>query len=139
MTRGRLVQLFLVGAVVGLIAACGSGDSDGADPATSITVVATEFAFNSSSAKVAAAQDVSITLKNSGVVEHEWAILKAGTSIGSEAEFDESQVLFRLPPVAAGESASNSFNMATGSYQIVCTIEGHFAAGMKGTLIAGPG
>ena len=142
MTPGKLVRLLLIGAVVGLIVACGSGDSEGAEggaAATSITVVAFEFAFDPSSVTVAAAQDVTITLKNSGAIEHKWVILKAGTSISSEAEFDESQVLFEVPSVAAGESASDSFNVAADNYQIICTIEGHFAAGMKGTLIASSG
>ena len=119
--------------------ACGSGDSDRTEPATSITVVVNEFAFDPSSVTVTSGHDVTITLKNSGAIEHEWVILKAGITISGEVEFDESQVLFEVPPVAAGESASVSFNLAADSYQIICTIEGHFAAGMKGTLIAGSG
>ncbi len=137
MTHGKFAKLFLIGAVVGLAAACGNGDS-AAEPATSITVVANEFAFDPSSVAVAAGQDVTITLNNSGTIAHEWAILSAGTSISSEAEFDESQVLFVLP-AAAGDSVSDSFNLAADEYQIICTIEGHFAAGMKGTLVAGSG
>lgn len=57
-------------------------------------------------------------------------ILRPGTSISSEAEFDESQVLYEVPIVAAGESVSGSFNLAADEYQIICTIEGHFAEGM---------
>ena len=63
MTRGKLALLFLIGAVVGLIiGACGSGDSEVAEPATSITVVANEFAFDPGSLTVAARQDVTFTL-----------------------------------------------------------------------------
>jgi hypothetical protein len=39
----------------------------------------------------------------------------------------------------SGESVSDSFNLAADEYQIICAIEGHFAAGMKGTLVAGSG
>ncbi len=138
MTHGKVAKLFLIGAVVGLVAACGNGNSTTAEPATSITVGASEFAFDPSSVAVAAGQDVTVTLNNSGSIEHEWVILTAGTSISSEAEFDESQVLFNLP-VAAGESVSDSFNLGAGEYQTICAIEGHFAAGMKGTLVAGSG
>ncbi len=138
MTHAKVAKLFLIGAVVGLVAACGSGNSTTTEPATSITVGANEFAFDPSNVAVAAGQDVTVTLNNSGSIEHEWVILRAGTSISSEAEFDESQVLFNLP-VAAGESVSDSFNLAAAEYQIICAIEGHFAAGMKGTLVAGSG
>ena len=60
-------------------------------------------------------------------------------SITSEADFDESQVLFRLPADAAAESVGVAFDLAAGSYQIIWPIEGHFAAGMKGTLTVGSG
>ena len=89
MTHGKVAKLFLIGAVVGLVAACGNGNSTTAEPATSITVGANEFAFDPSSVAVAAGQDVTVTLNNSGSIEHEWVILTAGTSISSEAEFDE--------------------------------------------------
>ena len=139
MTTARLTRLCLVAAVGALIVACGGGDTDGAEGSaatTSITVVATEFAFDPSNVTVAAAQAVTITLNNLGSIEHEWTILKAGTNISSETEFDESQVLFKVPSVAAGASASGTFNVPAGSYQIICNIQGHFDAGMKGTLTA---
>ena len=136
MMSGKMGQMLLAGIVAGLLVGCGAGNSHGTD-ATSITVIATEFGFNPSGVNVAAAHDVSITLENPGAVEHEWVVLNAGTNIDSETDFDESQVLFRLSPVAAGETASNSFNLAAGSYQIICSIDRHFAAGMKGTLTVG--
>jgi len=139
MTPGKLARLSLVAAIASLVVACGGGD-DGGDaggsPTTSITVEATEFAFDPSSVTVAAAQNVTITLDNLGSIEHEWTILKAGTNISSETEFDESLVLFKVPSVAAGASASGIFNVPAGSYQIICNIQGHFDAGMKGTLSA---
>ena len=47
-------------------------------------------------------------------------------------------MVFRLP-VEAGESASNILNLPQGTYQIVCTILGHFTEGMEGTLTVGSG
>ena len=135
MVSRRLGQLILVGTVIWLLIACGSDEGGGE---TAITVVASEFAFNPSSVNVAAAQDVTVTLENSGVEEHEWVILGAGTNISIESEFEESQVAFRLP-VGAGESASDIINLPQGSYQIVCTILGHFTEGMEGTLTVGSG
>jgi len=35
-----------------------------------------------------------------------------------------------VPIVAAGESASGSFNLAANEYQIICSIEGRLAEGM---------
>ena len=131
----RLGQLILVGTVMWVLIACGSDEGGGE---TAVTVVTTEFALNPSSVNVAAAQDVTVTLENSGFDEHEWVILGAGTTISIESEFEESQVVFRLP-VDAGESASNIINLPQGTYQIVCTILGHFTEGMEGTLTVGSG
>lgn len=139
MTPRSAARSCLISAVAVLIFACGagpSGEAGGGVTAGSLTVVASEFAFDPSSVTVAAAQDVSITLENSGAIEHEWAILKAGSNITSEAELAEAQILFILPSVAAGASNTDSFNLAEGNYQIICTIQGHLDAGMKGELTA---
>ena len=37
---------------------------------------------------------------------------------------------------AAGETNSASFTLEPGEYQVICTIAGHFDAGMRGTVSA---
>ena len=38
-------------------------------------------------------QEAAVALVNGGSVEHNWTVLEAGTTIGSESEFEESMVL----------------------------------------------
>jgi uncharacterized cupredoxin-like copper-binding protein len=69
-------------------------------------------------------------------VEHEWVIIKPGHEISSEADFDEDDVLFEVEAVQPGESGTGTFNIPAGEYQIICALEGHFTAGMEGSLTA---
>ncbi|MCO8127210.1 plastocyanin/azurin family copper-binding protein [Acidimicrobiia bacterium EGI L10123] len=111
----------------------GGGAAAPAGPATSVEIEASEFAFDPSDVAVVADTDVAVTLDNVGAVEHNWTVLEAGTTIAEEAEFEPDTV---VAEVAAdpGASESGSVNLAAGSYQVICTIAGHFAAGMEGTL-----
>jgi len=62
---------------------------------------------------VTGGQDVTITLKNTGAIEHEWVILRPGTSHQQRSRVRPVAGLYEVPIVAAGESASGSFNLAT--------------------------
>jgi plastocyanin len=87
-----------------------------------IIVTATEMAFSPTSLEVAVGQPVKLTLKNNGVVEHN---LKA--QIGSDALMVTAQ---------PKQSASTTFTPQTpGTYKFVCTVLGHEAAGMVGTVV----
>ena len=114
----------------------GGGDSAAAPaaPAAALTISAKEFAFSPKTVTAKAGTDVAITLNNTGAVEHEWTVLKAGTKISKEADFNESMVALKVGPAAGGASATGTANLEAGVYQVVCTIKGHFDAGMAGTL-----
>ncbi len=136
----RAASLVVAAAVTLPLAACGGGDggsSSGgaAAPATSLKVVGTEFAFAPQDVSVPAGQDVTVAFQNDGAVDHEWVVLRKGTQIKSEAEFQESMVLSRIDSIPAGASATGSFTFTeAGRYQIICALPGHFAAGMQGKL-----
>jgi plastocyanin len=124
---GALVVLALV------LAACGSDDSGdrGGEAATSFNVEGMEFGFVADSWRVAANQDVTITFNNVGPLEHDWSVLSS--TISSDGEFAEDLVIFNVARVSGG-SSTGTFNLPPGTYQVICTIPGHFAAGMEGTL-----
>ena len=134
MRKTTIVWACLLALVAVALAGCGGDDSS---PVTSLEVEADSFSFDPSDVTVAADQDVTIKVENvSDSVEHEWVIVKQGNEISSEADFDEDDVLFEVEAVAPGESGSGTFNVPAGEYQIICALEGHYTAGMEGTLKA---
>lgn len=44
---------------------------------------------------------------------------------------------FLVPKVSQGQTASKKVELEAGTYHFYCTIPGHEAAGMKGTLVVG--
>ena len=132
MKRGMLLLAALAALALALSACGGDGSRDsGEDAVTSFNVDGREFGFVSDSWTVAANQDVTITLNNVGPIEHDWSVLSS--TISSDDEFAEDLVIFKLAKISEG-SSTGTFNLPPGTYQVICTIAGHFAAGMEGTL-----
>lgn len=117
-------------ALVLLAGGCGDDDdSAGGD----IEATASEFQFDPDSWTVTAGEEFSIDFTNDGEVEHEWAVLSE--EIASEDEFEEDVVLLEVEALPAGESTTESFTIDdAGTYQVICALEGHFDAGMEGSL-----
>jgi len=86
---------------------------------TAATIRAFDIGYNQTAITVAADTDVTITLINDGVAEHDLVI--EGTEFGTEL-------------LAGGESAELVINLPAGTYVYYCTVAGHRAAGMLGTL-----
>jgi len=135
--------LALLGVALGVIALIVAKDNTGGSAApaagggaaaTEATVSASEFAFDPADVQLVAGQEVSVQFDNAGAVEHNWTVLSE--QIGSEAEFSEDLVLAQVPNTAAGESSDASFTLEAGEYQVICTVTGHFDAGMQGTVSA---
>ena len=114
-----------------VLGGCARADTD--EAASAIDVTASEFSFEPNSWTAAADTDVTVDLRNEGTVEHEWAVLRSGTTIDSEEEFEEGLVEFEAE-ADAGESSTGSFSLPAGTYQVICAVPGHFAAGMQGEL-----
>ena len=75
-------------------------------------------------------------LHNDGTLLHDWAILSA--SITSETEFRPDDVIASTR-VEPGAVVILEFDAPPrGTYQIICTISGHFSEGMEGTLRVTP-
>ncbi len=83
---------------------------------------------------VPAGASVSLTFRNSGVQEHDLALVPADTDLFN---VDSAAVLndIQTGPVAPGQSFRLGFIApAADTYRYVCLIPGHAAAGMVGTL-----
>ena len=125
--RGRpLVMLLVVLALGGACGGGGGGDGGGGngDSAAAgngggdgILVGANEYAFDPAQI-TAPAGKVTFDLKNTGSMQHDLAI--------DEPEFKVTA----LP----GQTKSGTVELEAGTYPIYCTIAGHKAAGMEGTL-----
>lgn len=104
-----------------------SPEAEGASPAasgdgTAITVSAIDINFEPKELSIAADTDVTITLTNNGVLQHDFVI--EGTD-------------YATPLLNGGDSAELVVNLPAGEYIYFCSVPGHREAGMQGTLTVG--
>ncbi len=112
--------------------------------------------FSKTSITVNAGEKVTIKLVNKTkmpavAMSHDWVLLAAGvdakkvdaaaSAAGSSASYIPAgmskEILAHTGMVAGGESKTVTFTAPKkpGNYEYICTFPGHFAAGMKGTLV----
>jgi uncharacterized cupredoxin-like copper-binding protein len=112
----RLVLLSLAAAVGLTFASVALSQSH--RTAATITVTAKEFKFTLSS-KTVAHGSVTFKVKNAGKLPHDFKISGKKTAL-----------------IAPGKTATLKVTLSKGSKPYMCTVAGHAAAGMKGTLKA---
>jgi uncharacterized cupredoxin-like copper-binding protein len=129
-----------IGLMVGLpvaflLSACSGGAS------TEISADMTDFQFSPTEWTVPAGEEITIELTNDGSVEHEFVILQSGVTISDETALPETEeelladFVYWEDEVEPGETKTATFTAPpAGEYQVICAIEGHFDAGMEGTL-----
>jgi uncharacterized cupredoxin-like copper-binding protein len=115
MLSARLAFALVVVAAVSVIA--GPALAARSHAAATVTVTATEFKFKLSPSTVTHG-NITFILLNKGKVAHDFQI--AGK---------------KTPLISPGKSAKLTVTLKTGKYPYKCTVAGHAAAGMKGTLI----
>lgn len=128
-TRFQIYAAVMLLLVAGL-AACGG-------PSTAeLAMSMSEFSFSPASASVPAGAEVTLTLTNSGTIEHNWVLLDAGYQAAAPFDADDQANVVTETKVAAGEAQTFAFTAPadSGSYQIVCSIPGHLEAGMTASL-----
>jgi uncharacterized cupredoxin-like copper-binding protein len=106
-----------------------------------ITLEATDIAYNQSTIEVTAGQPVRLTLKDTGLLEHDFSISEIPVIITDEGETMPGHEMGHDEPqlhVAATAGTSNTIEFTPttpGTYEFFCTVAGHKDAGMVGTLI----
>jgi plastocyanin len=101
----------------------GHGPSTTVDPvpgAREVTVSAVELAFEPATLTVEAGEPVNLTVRNDGALFHDWTLDEAGVHLN----------------VNPGEEVTTALVLDTpGTYEALCTVQGHGEAGMVMTVI----
>ncbi|HMR99827.1 MAG TPA: cupredoxin domain-containing protein [Anaerolineales bacterium] len=108
---------------------------------TAIDVTMTDFQFTPNSFTIPAGREITINAVNTGVVEHQFAILNFGADAGDEFGEEDTQNIYWEVKVPPGQTVALTFAAPStpGEYSVVCGVPGHLMAGMVGelTVIAG--
>jgi uncharacterized cupredoxin-like copper-binding protein len=125
-----IVLTIVLAAMVMVLAACG-GDSG---PVALSFEGSDTFQFTPTSASVSAGDEVEVTLTNAGALEHAWALVADGADVATVTDANAIGGA-ATGSVAGGGTGTVTFTAPdAGTYKFVCTIAGHAAAGMVGTL-----
>lgn len=134
MRRFYFYILFLLVSL--LFVACGGGDGQTNEPATTTLTVAgfDDFRFEPVDVSAPAGSQVTVNFDNQGALEHSWVLLPQGTD-PLAASPDDALGGANSGIVPAGEQQSFTFSAPpAGTYPVVCTVPGHAAGGMVGTF-----
>ena len=115
----------LVALALGTLGACSGSSGESSEPIKTvtngaITVKAHDIGFDVSQIKTAPGP-LTVTFENTGAQQHDFKIDK--TSLFLKAD--------------GGKQAVGTVTLAKGTYNFECTIPGHKAMGMKGTVVVG--
>ncbi|HSB87816.1 MAG TPA: sulfocyanin-like copper-binding protein [Ilumatobacteraceae bacterium] len=148
--------------MLGLAAGCGSDNSDSANtssaggdvtvPADSgggapVTVTAGDNSDVSQFLTVEPASvkagNVTFTFKNTGNRQHEMVVLKTDEKfdqleVGSDNKVSEDASVGEIGETDQGKTVTQSFDLAAGSYVLVCNIEKHYSQGMRSAFTVTP-
>ncbi len=131
--------LLAVSAFLFLLAACGgTAEPAGPEPVSLAFTGGDEFRYDPDSATVASGADVTVTYENVGALEHNWLLISDRVDATTATETDAIGGA-TSGVIPGGTSATFNFVAPpAGDYQYVCTVPGHAAAGMVGTLTVTP-
>jgi uncharacterized cupredoxin-like copper-binding protein len=137
----------LVGAVAITIAFAAAGcQASAPPPPKDVSATLKEFAVSLSSAK-AAPGSVTFTIKNDGIITHEFVVVKsdlASDKLPSSAdgkvdeESSELTGIDEVEDIAAGSTKSLTVDLTAGHYVLICNLPGHYSGGMRASLEVSP-
>jgi azurin len=147
--RSWLSGIALASALV--LAACGGsnpGPAAGGGAPLNVSTAGEQLQFAPGNLS-APAGAVKVTFKNgSSVQKHNFVLVKGGDDVAQKVDEagvtageakgyipDDPNIVAHTKLVNGGETDSATGNLAAGTYTFLCTFPGHFAAGMKGTLV----
>lgn len=139
--RNRLALLLGAVLVLGLLAAgCGGGgngnggsDTGGGTGGEIVVEAKSGFAFSPNQISAKVGQPVTIVLKNTDTMAHDLTIDNIKVTVdGQEATGVKTDLV-----QGGGEARITFTPQEEGTYEFYCSVSGHKAAGMVGTLVVG--
>jgi uncharacterized cupredoxin-like copper-binding protein len=128
----RLMMFVTILALALLLVACGGDDE--AETASLTFEGNDSLQFNPATASVPAGSEVTVNLNNTGALEHSWTLVANDADVATATEADAINSA-STGTVAGGASDTLTFTApAAGTYKYICTVPGHAAGGMVGTL-----
>ncbi len=132
------IFVLAIAVILVLIIMAGCGSSASSVPVSSLSVEMSEFRFDPADMTIIAGKEITLSLKNTGGVDHEFTILRKGVVV--KIPFDPEQqgkdILAQFK-IGAKQSGEFTFTLPeAGEYQVICSIQGHMEAGMLAKLIA---
>ena len=123
----KLTLIALLAVFTFILTACSGGQ-----PATKLDVTMTDFKYGMENYTIAAGKEITMNIKNDGVVLHEFVIMKSGLDIGDDFGPEDEENIYWEVEVDPGTSKIVTFTAPSdaGEYQIICGTPGHFKAGM---------
>ena len=109
-----------------LLLACGSDEAADApsEPARTIEIRATEYAFNGDPGVISAGDTIEFVLDNVGQLDHSLEVLSA-----------EGRSLGKTERIAAGATARVTVTFADdGVYRLICDVDDHLSRGQSATI-----
>lgn len=120
------------------------GCAGASQPATAITVELADFSYGPSSITIPAGQPVTLTLNNTGLLEHDFVVEKiSATDViaedsGSQHHMHDMGTSTYDLHASTGAGQTNVLQFTAlepGTYRIFCSVAGHIEAGMVGELV----
>lgn len=116
-----------------VLAACAGGGAPA--QTTTLEVDMVEFMFSPKEYSIPAGQAITLTLTNSGALEHNFVILRKGVTVTSSANPVPAEDILFEAVVGAGQSGTFTFTLdEAGDYEVICSVPGHLEAGMVGKI-----
>jgi uncharacterized cupredoxin-like copper-binding protein len=124
--------IFGLSLLLSLIALAGCGARE-----ARLQVEMGDFKFTPTDFEVPAGAKVTISANNTGTLEHEFVIMKLGTTATIPFDDDDEPNIYWEIEVEPGKSAVDEFTAPAekGEYQVVCGTAGHMEQNMIGKLV----
>ncbi|HEX6290712.1 MAG TPA: plastocyanin/azurin family copper-binding protein [Herpetosiphonaceae bacterium] len=131
------------------LTACGGGETSGGTGATggagtslSVAADAAQLKFQQETLNATAGQPITVNFNNPSATQHNWVLVQPGqedavaqaTAPKNGDPTGVAGVIAGGKPIASTQEAINVPAQQAGTYPYICTVPGHYAAGMKGTL-----
>ncbi len=122
------ILISLLGILLGLTA-CGPKSA-------SLRIEAQDFKYIPDQWSVPAGVKVTLTLVNTGALDHTWIIMKKDASATIPFGADDEPNVFWKAEIKTGETQTFTFTAPPepGEYEVVCGTPAHLEQGMKGSL-----